>query len=230
MRYLILGDGKLALELHKQTDWDFISRRKNQIDFLKPDTYLQYILSYDVIINCIAYTNTQDNGKYHHWNVNYIGVINLVNICNELGKKLIHISTDYIYSGSKSFASEEDVPVHVNNWYSYTKLLADGYVQACSNDYLLIRTSFKLRPYPWPEAWIDTTTNVDYIDTIANLIIKLINCNANGIYNVGTELKTFYDLAKETNPNVKPIIDDYSYNRPHDVTMNLEKLKNKLNG
>lgn len=227
MKYLILGDGKLATEIHKQTNWDYISMDKNGIRFEYPGSYFDYLKSYDTIINCIGYTNTTDNTKTEHWKVNYIGVIDLVDICNKLKKKLVHISSDYIYDHSNSNASEEDIPVHSKTWYAYTKLLSDGYVQAVSQNYLLIRTSFKLRPYPWKVAWVDCNTNVDYIDTISELIIKIINLNASGVYNVGTKVKTFYDLAKETVPDCVPVVDDYAFERPHDVTMNLNKL-NKL--
>ena len=33
MKYLILGDGKLSTELRKQTNWDYISRKKQNFDF-----------------------------------------------------------------------------------------------------------------------------------------------------------------------------------------------------
>jgi dTDP-4-dehydrorhamnose reductase len=220
MKCLILGDGKLATELHRQTGWDYVSRKKDGIDFNDIHSYIDFLEDCDTIINCIANTNTKDNTKEAHWDVNYKSVINLTNFCNTYNKKLVHISTDYLYSGTKSNATEEDVPIHVNNWYCYTKLLADGYVQAMSENYLLIRTSFKSRPYPWDKAWIDMPTNADYVDVISKLIV---------VYNVGTELKTFYELAKQTKENIQPIMDDYIYNRPHDVSMDLTKLKNTLN-
>jgi len=228
MKYLILGDGKLGTELRSQTGWDYISRKKDGIQFDVPETYFKKLKNYDVIINCIAHTNTIHNKKQPHWNVNYVGVINLTNFCNKTNKKLVHISSDYLYSGSNSYATEKDVPVHINNWYCYTKLLADGYIQAVSENYLMIRASFKLRPYPWDKAWIDILTNADYIDIISNYIIQLIKCEAIGIYNVGTETKTFYQLALQTRLDVKSSIDDNKFNRPHDVTMNLNKLNKKL--
>jgi len=227
MKYLILGDGKLATEIHKQTNWDYISRIKNGILFEYPASYFDYLKQYDVIINCIGYTNTYDNAKDKHWKINYLGVIDLVDLCNNLKKKLVHISTDYIYTNSKSCATENDIPIHFENWYTYSKILADGYVQAKSNDYLLIRTSFKPRPFLWDNAWIDLLTNCDYIDVISELIIKLINGEAKGIYNVGTKLKTVYELALQTK-ECAPIIDEHNFERPHDITMNIDKLNNFL--
>jgi dTDP-4-dehydrorhamnose reductase len=231
MKPLILGDGLLGTEIVKQTSWDYISRKKNNIDFLSPASYADFIMKddYDTIINCIGYTNTIDNTKERHWNINYLGVIYLADLCNTFDKKLVHISTDYIYGNSKSCASEDDVPVHINNWYTYTKLLSDGYIQAISKKYLIARNSFKPRPFPWKTGWIDLISNLDYVEVIADLIIQLIMLDACGVYNVGTEIKTLYDLAKETQKDCIPILDDHKFERPYDVTMNLDKLKAKLN-
>ena len=77
-------------------------------------------------------------------------------------------------------------------------------------------------------AWTDYLCNSDYIEVITDLIVKLIKKETNGIYNVGTEIKTMYDLAKKTNSNVKPIIHDHSFMRPDNVTMNIDKLKTFL--
>ena len=137
MKNLILGDGLLGSELVRQTDWDYISRKKDGIDFTDYSTYEHFLESYNEIINCIAYTDTYSEEKDRHWNVNYAGVADLVHLCNFHNKKLIHISSDYLYTHSKENASEEDVPVHCRNWYGYTKLLADGYVQLKSNNFLL---------------------------------------------------------------------------------------------
>jgi len=228
IKYLILGDGQLGTEIRKQTNWDYISRKKDGIDFTISDTYYNIVKEYNTIINCIAYTNTMHNEKEPHWSVNYKGVIDLVNNCNLYKKKLIQISTDYIYANSAPESSETDVPVHLNNWYTYTKLLSDGYVQAKSNNYLLIRTHFRPRPYPWKKAWLDLLNNADYVDVISELIIKLIKKNEQGIFNVGTEIKTLYELAKQTVPDCVPIMDDHKFLRPLDVTMNINKLKNIL--
>ena len=74
MNRLILGDGLLGSELIKQTGWDYISRKKDGIDFIVPETYDYLISKYDEIINCIAFCDTYNEDKDKHWNVNYKAV------------------------------------------------------------------------------------------------------------------------------------------------------------
>lgn len=245
MKILILGDGLLGSELRAQTGWDYVSRKKgdfnlenwegnmitipnNELYDFNEDTYISTI-KYDVIVNCIANTNTYSDDKDAHWNVNYKFVDKLINFCNSHYKlKLVHISTDYIYAGSDSKADEETtIPIHNKSWYSYTKLLADGLVQLRSSNYLLCRTSFKPTPFPYENAWGNQLTNANYVDFIANKIILLIEKECEGVYNVGGEILCPHTLAKRTNPDVGMI--DKPDNAPFNVTMNISKLKNDIN-
>ena len=107
MKPLVLGDGLLGSEIVKQTNWDYISRKKDGIDANNFNSWMHKILPYDTIINCIANTNTYSQDKELHWKINYEFIDVLVNFCNETGKKLIHISTDHIYSNSKNQASNQ---------------------------------------------------------------------------------------------------------------------------
>lgn len=222
LKVLVLGDGLLGGEIVKQTNWDFLSRKKgfDINDLTKIND------SYNVILNCIAHTDTYSKDKDKHWEVNCVFVKNLIDFCNEKNIKLIHISTDYIYSNSVEDASEEDVPVHCDNWYGYTKLLGDGLVQLLSKDYLIIRCTHKPTPFPYEKAWINQIGNFDYVDVISSLIIKAINKNLNGVYNLGTEKKTIFDLASKTKDVVPTYSPDYV---PKNTTMNLDKLNNILN-
>ena len=228
-KILILGDGKLGFELHSQMNWDYISRKMDHIDFNDYSTYVNYLDKYDQIVNCIAYTNTYDNNREKHWNTNFKAVCDLADYCKASDKKLIHISTDYVYSGSESNATENDIPIHCNNWYSYTKLLADGYVQACGGNYLLIRTSFKPWPWPYDNAINTQVGNFDYIHKIANLISQLITKNATGVFNVGTETKTIWYLAQQSKPDVTMSEKILDPSMPTDVSMNITKMTNFLN-
>lgn len=220
---LVLGDGLLGRELINQTNWDYVSRSKDGFDVNHLDEFI--LSNYDIVINCISHTDTYDKDRELHWNVNCKFVDKLIDYCNEHFIKLIHISTDYVYSNSIPFASENDVPVHCNNWYGYTKLLSDGLIQLRSEDYLLIRCSHKPSPFVYDSAWIDYVGNFDYVDTIATLIIDCINKDLSGVYNVGTDVKTMFDLANETNVVESSFTPSHI---PNNLSMDLTKLKSSL--
>jgi dTDP-4-dehydrorhamnose reductase len=236
MKIVVLGDGLLGTEIVKQTNWDYISRKKDGFDITQPEKFSSFFIDnfdgvafakkYDCILNCIAYTNTYSDSKELNWNINYKGVADLVDFCNKWSIKLIHVSTDYVYTNSRSNVSEIDIPIHGDNWYSYTKLLADAYVELKSNDYLICRETHKPYPFPYGKAWIDQIGNFDYSDVIADVIIKLTKSNAAGIFNIGTDLKSVFDLAQQTKFEVEPALKPY--NVPANTSMNTNKLEQWL--
>jgi dTDP-4-dehydrorhamnose reductase len=225
LNVLILGDGLLGSEIIKQTNWPYVSRKKGNFDIDDITLSLKNHKS-KIIINCIANTDTYSNDRDGHWQVNCVYLKNLIDYCNKTNIKLVHISTDYIYSGSSINASELDVPVHSNNWYGYTKLIGDALVQLISFDYLIIRCTHKPNPFPYNSAWIDQVGNFDYVDVIADLIIKLINSNVSGVFNIGTDTKTIYELAIKTNPLVNKSFRPSHV--PHNTSMCIDKLKSIL--
>lgn len=224
MKVLVLGDGILGKELSKQAKWDVFSRKKNGFDaqVFEIEKFSGIFLGYDVLVNCIAHTETYSHDKEIHMNVNCLFVDKLIDFCNKYNKKLVHISTDYIYADSDSEASEEDIPVHLKTWYGYSKLVGDALVQVRSKNYLICRLSHKPKPFPYEKAWFDIKTNGDFVDIIASKVIDLINGNWSGVYNVGTEVKSIYEMVKknqEIEPSLKPS------QVPYDTTMNINKLK-----
>ena len=223
LKVLILGDGLLGSELEKQTNWDCISRKRKNFS-INTFTHTIQPNQYNTIINCIANTDTYSDNRDSHWETNCVFLKNLIEYCNNNQIKLIHISSDYIYTNSIENASEEDVPVHCRNWYGYTKLLGDGLVQLTSNHYLIIRCTHKPKPFPYEKAWVDQVGNFDYVDKISKIIIQLINERKEGIYNVGTETKSMFDLAQQTKNVIPMSSPDYV---PKNTTMNIMKLENK---
>lgn len=230
-RVVILGDGLLGSELTHQTNWDVISRKVHAFDLTDVKTFdllletydgMMQRAKYDVIVNCIANTDTYSKDKQAHWDVNYKGVAELTDFCNYWGIKLVHISSDYVYANSTGVPTEEDVPVHQETYYAYTKLLADAYIELKSEDYLVVRATHKEYPFKHKVAWINQLGNFDYVDQIASSIVRLINANASGIYNVGSELKSVYDLAKRTAKDVKASLAPTA--TPTNTQMNLDKF------
>jgi dTDP-4-dehydrorhamnose reductase len=225
MKVLILGDGKLGSEIKNQTGWDLVSRKLNTFDIdSNKSEWTQIFSDYDVILNCIANTNTYSDDKSEMVKINYEFVVNLTDFCLKHNKKLVHISTDFVYANSDENISETDIPVHHKSWYAYSKLLADAYIELKLKDYLICRLSHKPYPFPYENAWTDVFSNADYTDKISDLVVNLIKNNAVGIFNVGTTLKSIYDLAILTS-NVNPIICENT-KVPKKISMEFGKLEN----
>jgi len=225
-KILILGDGLLGSELIKQTGWNYLSPSKDNIDVLnKYGSFIEKLLEIkpDVIINCIGYTNTYDKERQKHWDLNYKFVVHLTDFCNTNDIKLVHISTDYIYANSTDINSENSIPVHQETWYSYTKLLSDAYVQLRLKNYLIFRCSFKPNPFPYENAYINIKGNFDYVNIVAEQMIDLINEKRIGVWNIGTEYKSMFDLAFQTKPDVG---EAQSFKLPT-IMMSLYKFNNR---
>jgi hypothetical protein len=106
-----------------------------------------------------------------------------------------------------------------------SKLLADEHIVLFCRDYLICRLSHKPYPFPYDEAWGDVSTNADYTPVISELVIKLIENGASGLYNVGTPTKTIYELASRTKDVTETISPPHI---PKNVTMDLTKLNQFL--
>lgn len=223
MNVLVLGDGLLGSELCRLNGWDFVSRSKDGFDITDESTYRKMMpCTGYTIVNCVANTDTYSNDKDSIWDVNISGTRKLIEFCNKWGAKLVHISSDYIYTNSKEYATEDDVPVHNQSWYGYSKLVSDAMVQEYAKSKLVIRCTHKPKPFSFDEAWTDQVGNFDYVDKIADMCSRLILSGASGVYNVGTETKSMYDLAKRT----KNVSMSLSPKRaPKNVTMNVSKTK-----
>jgi len=226
MKVIVLGKGKLGGEIVKQTGWDYLCRAEHEITIDNFDEWKNKMDGYDVVVNCIANTDTYSDNKEKHWKANYELVTFLAEYCDDNGKKLVHMSTDYLYQNSVDDATEEDEPLFEHTWYMFTKLLADEYLKQHAKNYLICRLSHKPYPFPYDSAWVDVITNADYTPVISGLVIELIKNGAEGLYNVGTERKTIYELAQRTNKNVKKIVSPPHV--PKNISMNVSKMDNFL--
>lgn len=220
---IILGDGILGRELSKQTGWAIASRKLGNLDIDNYNSLLDLLHNYDTVVNCIANTDSYSKDREAHWDVNYRFAADLSDLCNTEGKKLVHISTEFVYANNPTPPTEDDIPIPDNTWYAYTKLLADEYIKLTNNNYLVCRELHKPNDFNYPEVW-DVMTSGDKVGKIASIIVQLILQDDIGVFNVGTGDKNL----KELNPSAKLV--QAPAHVPKDTRMNLDKLKLALNG
>ena len=118
----------------------------NDIDISNIDEVLNYInkIKPDIIINTAAYTNVDGCEKYYDdaFKVNAIGARNMAIAAEKASSKLIHISTDYVFSGNAVEPYKEyDIP-NPQNVYGKTKLLGENYVSKFCSKYFIVRTAW----------------------------------------------------------------------------------------
>ena len=152
----------------------------------------------DLFVNCAAYTNVdgaEDDIDMARL-LNVTAVANLAQVAKEREATLIHISTDYIFSGNLSRPIRENDEPNPCSVYGATKLAGENEVQRAGCKALIIRTSWMYSPF-----------GKNFVKTMARLMeqkrkIKVVNDA------VGTPTYAF-DLAAV----IIKIIDEGLYDR-----------------
>lgn len=156
------------------------------------------------------------NIKKTAWGINVLGTKNIVNACERAGKKLIYISTDFVFDGGsppEKGYTEEDVPRPIN-WYGQTKFEGEKAVQNARIPWTIIRISYPYRATfekkDFARAMMNRLKNNQpilaitdqfitptFIDDIAQAVNVIIVKNATGIIHVtGSQFISPYDIAQ----------------------------------
>ena len=127
--------------------------------------------AYDYCINCAAYTNVElaESEQEKAFLVNAEGVKYLSEVCKSNNTVLIHISTDYVFDGTKKQPYVEDDITNPINAYGKSKLQGEKYVKAILEKYYIIRAS-----------WLYSVYNKNFLKTILDKVLdnaelKIIN-------------------------------------------------------
>lgn len=119
----------------------------------------------DYVIHCAAATDTAAIEKDPYGNsylVNVLGTRNIARACAKNGIKLVHISTDYVFSRSMDTNSGSEWPV---NAYGMQKLLAEKEVQiefaGKHSDWMILRPS-----------WMFGNSNHSFIEKLLSSIAR----------------------------------------------------------
>jgi dTDP-4-dehydrorhamnose reductase len=79
------------------------------------------------------------------YRVNVVGTRNVATACRRHGRHLVHVSTDYVFDGTKDGSYTEEDAVNPRDWYGRTKAWAEEEVRSAGVEYLVLRPSFPFR-------------------------------------------------------------------------------------
>lgn len=98
----------------------------------------------DVIINCAAHTAVDlcEQQWDSAYKINAIGPRNLSIAASDIGAKLIHVSTDYVFDGNGTRPYTEFDAPGPNSAYGKTKLEGEHFVELFAKNYFILRTAW----------------------------------------------------------------------------------------
>ncbi|HEV2095820.1 MAG TPA: dTDP-4-dehydrorhamnose reductase [Chthoniobacterales bacterium] len=152
-RILIVGTGgrlgsALLREYGKSAEVIGLNRRS--LDLGNAETVRQVLqtVRFDALINCAAQTNVDrcETERAEAWAVNAEAPQLLAEICTRQGAKLVHISTDYVFDGTKSEPYTEAEPAVPVSVYGESKLAGERGVLQSDPRHLVVRVSWVFGP------------------------------------------------------------------------------------
>jgi len=117
-------------------------------------------VSPQVIVNAAAYTNVDgcEREKGRAFLVNAIGARNVAIAAKEVGAKLVHISTDYVFDGTKDTPYFEYDPPKPINVYGWSKLVGEQMVKEQNPRSFILRV-----------AWLYSARRKNFVKTMLKL-------------------------------------------------------------
>jgi len=99
---------------------------------------------YDIVINCAAFTNVDacESQPDTAHAANAAAPRNIAAACEKTGAKLVHISTDYVFSGDADTPYTEDMPTEPNSVYGTAKLAGEIAVRETCRRHFIARTQW----------------------------------------------------------------------------------------
>ena len=163
MKWAVLGHAGMlgqdlmsALSSREVTGFD-----RAEFDITDIDSVKSIISGFDLVVNCAAWTAVDDAevNEAAALAINGDGPNNVAKVCNEIGAKLVQISTDYVFSGDATTPYAENSDVGPKSAYGRTKLAGEVAVRDyLPSDHYIVRT-----------AWLYGEHGPNFIKTMINL-------------------------------------------------------------
>ena len=179
----------------------------NTLDQIKPD----------VIIHTAAMTNVdaceQKQQECDRMNIDVVE--NILSYCKGRGVYLVHLSTDFIFDGTKGEIYKEDDIPHPVNYYGLSKWRSEEMINASKIDCAILRTILvyglvddldRSNIVLWVKNSLENEKDIyvvtdqlrmpTYAEDLAEACWLAVEARANGVYNVSSNhLMSIYDIA-----------------------------------
>lgn len=200
---------------------------QNRVDITSSESVSAFFKNYDFhwVILFSAFTDVDAAEKQRNdqsascWQINVEGVKRIIEQCKKAQRKLIFISTDFVFDGQNGRYDENATRgenLKKISWYGISKIKAEEEIEKCKTDYIITRIAYPYRANFSPKSdfarqileryrenslypmFDDQTFTPTFIDDLAPAFEVLIKSNSSGIFHVASPSPvTPYDFAKE---------------------------------
>lgn len=161
---LITGaGGQVGYELARaRSDHLLVALGRSQLDITRPLQIEEAFASHrpDLVINAAAYTQV-DRAEHEAelaFRINRDGVADLAFRCQEANIPLLHISTDYVFDGSKRGPYVETDSIAPLGIYGESKAEGEAVLHGTLEKHIILRTS-----------WVFSATGANFVKTMLRL-------------------------------------------------------------
>lgn len=202
MRVLVIGSkgqvGQCLVEqLQSEVDVELLAVDKNDVDIATQSAVSEVVDRFlpTVIINAAAYTAVdlaEDNVELAYA-VNHDGPLHLAVAANKVNAILLHISTDYVFSGEQQTAYLEDDKTGPCSVYGKSKLAGELAVAKIYDKHIILRT-----------AWVFSEHGNNFVKTMLKLgkshdCLRIVGDQYGGPTYAGDIAKILIELAYKLN-------------------------------
>ncbi|MGN7806407.1 dTDP-4-dehydrorhamnose reductase [Ensifer sp. 22521] len=156
MRRILLtgGTGQVGTELLRcqwPSDIELIAPSRHELNLLDCSALLRYVADggFIAVVNAGAYTavDRAESDVVTAWKTNALAPAALASATRSAGIPIIHLSTDYVFDGSKGKPYTEDDPVAPVGVYGASKEAGEQAVRTGNPRHIILRTAWVFSPF-----------------------------------------------------------------------------------
>ena len=199
-----------------ETGWRVVAMPRTALDITSEDDVLRAIEAAcpDLLINCAATADVDRCEVDSDWAyaINERGPAILARACRQFGVEIVHVSTDYVFDGSKEgFYTQEDVPQPLSV-YGQSKVAGEVSVREATSRCYVVRTSWlfgfggknfgsrviqRARDGAPIKGVTDQTSIPSYAPDVSARIEEIVTLGVHGLYHVtSTGPATWFEFAR----------------------------------
>ncbi|MEJ5945826.1 dTDP-4-dehydrorhamnose reductase [Pseudokineococcus basanitobsidens] len=206
--------GREMVDVLAPQDVEVAALARGDLDVTDAAACRDAVAGSSVVVNASAYTavDAAEEHEAEAFVVNAVGAANLAAACSSAGARLVHVSTDYVFSGQASEPYAEDALPAPRSAYGRSKAAGEWAVLAADPQHMVVRTAWLYGDGPcFPRTVTrlleerDTIAVVDdqvgqptWSRDVAELVGRLVEAEVpGGVYHATSSGRaTWHDLAR----------------------------------